>query len=114
MTRQEFQSKETNMAELATLLRGPILRAAIEVVKGEGVGFIPQPIPAVDYQAQVAVSGAHMVGWMRAVRALETLTIKNAPIGIMPFKEAQFEDAALRRMREAGLYSEEEIRKIKP
>ena len=58
------------MVELATLLRSPVLHAAIEIVRAEGIAQIPEPITGVDYSAQMAVAGAYSCGWIKAIRAL--------------------------------------------
>jgi hypothetical protein len=113
MNRAEFQSKEANMAELAMILRTPVFNAALEVIKGESLGYLPDPIPGVDYGAQVAALGAQAIGWTRAIHALETLVINPRPLTGRPI-EQQFDDAARRRMRAAGLYTDEEISTIEP
>lgn len=108
ITRAEFQLHEDNMAHLADVLRDPIVRLAIEVVKNEGMPMLPDPVPGVDYGAQTAAMGAHLTGWSRAIRALETLPLRiNMPERI-PI-EKQFDLAARRRMRASGIYSENEI-----
>jgi hypothetical protein len=102
------------MSELATMFRSPVLHAAIEIVKTESLTHLPDPVPGVDYQAQVAAAGAYTVGWTRAIRALESLTLKPLSAGVRMSIEKQFDDAARRRMREAGIYTESEIQSIKP
>lgn len=112
MTRAEFQGVEENMAHLAELLRDPIMRAALEVIRNEGYPALPDPIPGVDYQAQTAAMGGFACGWNRALKALETLPLhrinmpKRVPI------EKHFDAAARQRMTASGIYSEHELEDI--
>jgi hypothetical protein len=112
MNRMEFQMQEASMAELAGLLRSPVLSTAIAIVKAEAVTSLPDPIPGVDYGAQVSAHGAQMIGWVRAIRALELLAVPPTHATGRMFIERQFDSAARRKMREAGVYTEEEIDKI--
>ena len=68
--------KEANMAELASMLRTPVFRAALEVIKEESLTYLPDPMPGVDYRAHVAALGAQAIGWARAIHALESLAIR--------------------------------------
>lgn len=112
INRMAFQMQEGSMAELASLLRNPVLSTAIEIVKAEAVTSLPDPIPGVDYGAQVSAHGAQMAGWLRAIRALELLAMPPVQSTGRQFIERQFDSAARRKMREAGVYTEEEISKI--
>jgi hypothetical protein len=114
MKRAEFQSNEQNMSQLDEMLRSPVMRAAFEVVKGESVG-LPDPSPGVDYQSQVAISGAYTVGSFKALEKLESLaraptTLGNASSALN--KQSQFDGAARERLRAQGIYSEAEISDI--
>jgi hypothetical protein len=112
MKRQEFQKSEQNMADLNELLRHPIMRTAIEIVKAESVG-LPDPIPGVDYESQVAACGAFTAGAFRAFDKLESLCRPSGIlIGNLPRQE-QYDDAAKARMREAGIYTDKEINELK-
>lgn len=99
------------MATLAELLHHPIMKVAIEIAKAESVG-LPDPIPGVDYGDQVAVCGAFTAGAFRMIDRLESLC---RPSGIsisnMP-RQNQYDDAAKARMREAGIYTDNEIDSI--
>jgi hypothetical protein len=115
MTRAEFMSSEGNMALLNDILRDPIFKAALDIVKAEAYGPLPDPVPGVSYEAQVAASGAQAIGWMRAIRALESLS-RPLPIPAataVRFQQPQFVEPAKERMRKAGLYSEKEINELK-
>ena len=112
MRRSEFQKSEQDMATLNELLRHPIMKAAIEIVKAESVG-LPDPIPGVDYQSHVAASGAFTAGAFRAFEKLESLC---RPAGIalsnLP-PQTQYADAAKARMRGQGIYTDKEIEEIR-
>jgi hypothetical protein len=113
MKRSEFQKSEQNMADLNELLRHPIMRTAIEIVKAESVG-LPDPIPGVDYESQVAACGAFTAGAFRAFEKLESLCY--GPMGIAPGsmpRQTQYDDAAKARMREQGIYTDKEIEELK-
>jgi hypothetical protein len=107
MKRSDFQQSEEFMASLTEILRTPVMRAAIEVIKAESVG-LPDPTPGVDYQQQVAVCGAYTAGAFRAFDKLESLARPPSTPSILP-RGNQFDDAARERMRAAGIYSEKEI-----
>jgi hypothetical protein len=113
MKRNEFQKSEQNMADLNELLRTPVMRTAIEIVKSESVG-LPDPIPGVDYEAQVAACGAYTAGAFRAFDKLESLCrpVVN-PLSNPPSGQNQYDAAAKAKMREAGLYSDKEIAEIR-
>src|SRR4029077_3580255 len=114
MKRAEFQSNEQNMSQLDEMLRSSVMRAAFEVVKGESVG-LPDPSPGVDYQSQVAISGAYTVGSFKALEKRESLA-RPATLGNVAnvlTKQAQFDGAARERLRSQGVYSEAEIDDIK-
>jgi hypothetical protein len=114
MKRAEFQSNEQNMSQLDEMLRSSVMRAAFEVIKGESVG-LPDPAPGVDYQSQVAISGAYTVGAFRMLEKLESLT-RPATLGNVASvlnKQTQFDGAARERLRSQGIYSEAEIEDIK-
>jgi hypothetical protein len=111
MRRTEFQKSEQNMADLNELLRHPIMKAAIEIVKAESVG-LPDPIPGVDYQSQVAACGAFTAGAFRAFEKLESLCRPGISVANRPLHE-QYADAAKAKMREAGLYTDKEIEELK-
>jgi hypothetical protein len=114
MKRAEFQSNEQNMSSLDEMLRSPVMRAAFEVVRGESVG-LPDAAPGVDYQAQVAVSGAYTAGAFRVLEKLESLA-RPATLGNVASvlnKQVQFDEAARERLRTQGIYSEAEIDDIK-
>ena len=100
------------MADLNELLHTPIMRMAIEIVKSESVG-LPDPIPGVNYESQVAACGAYTAGAFRAFDKLESLCrpIVN-PLTNMP-AQAQYDAAAKAKMREAGIYSDKEIEEIR-
>lgn len=101
------------MADLADLLRNPVMRAALEIVKAESVG-LPDPIPGIDYQSQVAVCGAFTAGAFRALERLESLTRPaGVPSASLP-RQPQYADAAKARMREQAIYTEKEISDIAP
>ena len=113
MRRAEFQANEQNMSSLDEMLRSPVMRAALEVVKGESVG-LPDPAAGVDYQAQVAISGAYTVGAFRVLEKLESLA-RPATLGNVAStlnKQAQFDGAARERLRAQGIYPEAEINDI--
>jgi hypothetical protein len=113
MRRSEFQKSETNMTGLNELLRNPIMRIAIEIVKTESVGM-PDPIPGVNYESQVAACGAYTAGAFRAFDKLESLCRPAVnPLTNMPI-QAQYDAAAKAKMREDGLYSDKEIEEIQP
>lgn len=107
MKRTDFQNSEEFMASLTEILRTPVMRTAIEIVKAESVG-LPDPVPGVDYQQQVAVCGAYTAGAFRAFDKLESLTRAPSTPSIMP-RQNQFGDAARERMRAAGIYTDKEI-----
>jgi hypothetical protein len=114
MNRQEFMANEANMSQLADMLKSPVLKVAIEIVRTEGVANMPDPIPGVDFTAQLGAAGSHAVGWARALKALESLSrpVVSGPASLR-FSEQQFSEAAKERMRRAGIYSDKEIEKIK-
>lgn len=113
MRRNEFQKSEQNMADLNELLRTPVMRMAIEIVKSESVGM-PDPIPGVDYESQVAACGAYTAGAFRAFDKLESLCRPTVnPLTNMPV-QAQYDAAAKANMRKQGLYSDKEIEEIQP
>ena len=96
------------MAELDALLRHPIMRLAIEIAKAESVG-LPDPIPGVNYESQVAACGAFTAGAFRMIDRLESLCRPaTLPVASMP-RQNQYEDAAKAKMREAGTYTDSEI-----
>jgi len=100
------------MADLADLLRQPVMIRAFEIVKAESVG-LPDPIPGIDYQQHVAVCGAFTAGAFRALERLESLT---RPVGIAPGnlpRQTQYDAAAKERMRGQGLYSDKQIEEIR-
>lgn len=107
MRRSDFQKSEEFMSQLSEILRTPVMQAAIEIVKNESVG-LPDPLPGVDYQQQVAVCGAFSAGSFRALEKLESLTRAPTSPSVLP-RQTQFDDAARDRMRAAGIYSEKEI-----
>jgi hypothetical protein len=108
MTRAEFQKSEQNMADLIEILRTPVMRLAIEIVKSESVG-LPEAIPGVSFQAQVATVGAFTAGVFRAFSRLESLSRPNVvPSSTLP-RQTQYDDAARARMRAAGIYTDQEI-----
>ena len=111
MKRSDFQKSEQFMGELSEILRTPVMRAAIEIVRNESVG-LPDPVPGVDYQQQVAVCGAFTAGSFRVLEKLESLARAPTTPSILP-RTNQFDDAAKDRMRAAGVYSEEEINDLK-
>jgi hypothetical protein len=115
MNRQEFMAAEANMSQLADILNHPVLRTAIEIVRAEGVANLPEPIPGVDFTAQLGAAGSQAVGWARALKALESLSrppVNPGPASLR-FSEQQFSEPAKERMRRAGIYTNEEIEKIK-
>ena len=99
------------MAELAELLRNPLLNAALEIVRNEGMPSLPEPVPGVDYGAQTAAMGAFITGWSRALRSLESLTRLTIVPGHFP-SQRQFDEPARQRMRAGGIYTEKEIEEI--
>ena len=100
------------MATLTELLRHPIMKVAIEIVKAESVG-LPDPIPGVDYGDQVAVCGAFTAGAFRVFDKLESLCRPaGLAIGGLPRQE-QYDDAAKARMREQGIYTDKEIEELR-
>ena len=100
------------MAELDALLRNPIMRLAIEIVKTESVG-LPDPIPGVDYESQVAACGAFTAGAFRAFDKLESLCHPAGVwVGNMPRQE-QYVDSAKAKMRGQGIYTDKEIEELK-
>lgn len=108
MRRSEFQKSEQDMATLSEILRHPVMKAALDIVRAESVG-LPDPIPGVDYQAQVSVCGAFTAGAFRTIERLESLCLPSTiPAGSMP-RQNQYEDAAKVKMREQGLYTDAEI-----
>jgi len=108
MKRIDFHKNEQFMAELAELLRTPVLAAAIEIVKTESVG-LPDAVPGVEYQTQVAVAGAFTAGIFKAFERLESLARPlTIGTGVLP-RQNQYDDAAKARMRAAGVYTEAEI-----
>jgi hypothetical protein len=112
MKRSEFQRSEQNMADLNELLRQPVMRLAIEIVKSESVG-LPDPIPGVDYEAHVAACGAFTAGAFRAFDKLESLCRPPPTVlGNLP-NQAQYDAAAKAKMREQGLYTDKEIEEIR-
>ena len=115
MRRAEFQANEQNMSQLDEMLRSPVMRSAFEVVKGESIG-LPDPSPGVDYQSQVAISGAYTVGSFKALEKLESLARPATTLGNVSSvltKQAQFDGAARERLRAQGTYSQAEIDEIK-
>ena len=112
MKRIDFQKSEQDMATLAEILRHPIMRVAIEIVKAESVG-LPDPIAGVDYADHVAVCGAFTAGAFRAFEKLESLTRPPGMfVGNMPAKQDLYANAAKEKMREQRVYTDEEIDKI--
>jgi hypothetical protein len=107
MKRSDFQASEEFMASLSDILKLPVMRAAIEIIKAESVG-LPDPTPGVDYQQQVAVCGAYTAGAFRAFEKLESLCRPPTTSSIMP-RQTQFDEAARERMRSAGIYTDKEI-----
>jgi hypothetical protein len=112
MRRNEFQKSEQNMTDLNELLRQPIMRIAIEIVKSESVG-LPDPIPGVNYEAQVAACGAYTAGAFRAFDKLESLCRPVVNPLSNPPGQTQYDAAARAKMREAGIYSDKEIAEIR-
>lgn len=110
MKRSDFQKSEEYMAQLSEILRTPVMRAAIEIVKNESVG-LPDPVPGISYQEQVAVCGAYTAGAFKAFDKLESLTrpatMQNTP------RPTPYDDAALDRMRAQGIYTDKEIAELK-
>jgi hypothetical protein len=113
--RAEFQANEQNMSQLDELLRSPVMRAAFEVIRAESV-MLPDPVPGVDYQSQVAISGAYTAGAFFALEKLESLARPHAMTNVSSIlnKQAQFDQAARERLRAHGIYSEAEIGSIVP
>jgi hypothetical protein len=108
ITRAEFQGAEENMSQLAELLRNSILKTALDIVRAEGFPALPEPVPGVDYGAQVAAHGAYVTGWSRALNRLESLSRPMVmPSRIPPGR--QYNEEARRRMAASGLYNEEEL-----
>ena len=111
MRRAEFQKSEQSMSTLDELLRHPIMQIAIGIVKSESVG-LPDPIPGVSYESQVAACGAFTAGAFRAFDRLESLC---NPTLISPAnfpRHDQYVTAAKAKMREQGIYTEKEINEI--
>ena len=92
-------------------MRTPVLFAAIAIVKSESVS-LPEPIPTVDYQTQVAVAGAFTAGIFRAFERLESLARPAMAMAAGMPRQGQYDDAAKERMRAAGIYTDEEIAKL--
>ena len=112
MNRAEFQKSESNMAELNALLRHPIMRLAIEIVKSESVG-LPDPIPGVNYESQVATCGAFTAGAFKVFEKLERLCYPAGTwVGNMPPQNQQYADAAKEKMRGQGIYTDKEIEEL--
>jgi hypothetical protein len=107
MKRSDFQASEEFMASLSDILKLPVMRAAIEIIKAESVG-LPDPTPGVDYQQQVAVCGAYTAGAFRAFEKLESLCRPPTTPSIMP-RQAQYVEQGKERMRAAGIYTDKEI-----
>src|SRR4029077_5279177 len=113
MKRYEFQKSQENMASLSELLRHPLMRIAIEIVKTESVG-LPDPIPGVSYESQVAACGAFTAGAFRAFDRLESLC---NPVGVPPAsvpRTTKYDDAAKARMKAQAIYSDKDIEDIVP
>ena len=112
MRRKEFQQSEQDMATLTEILRHPIMKIALEIVRAESVG-LPDPIPGIDYQAQVAVCGAFTAGAFRTIERLESLCLPaGVPVSSLPRQE-QYKDSAKDKMREQGLYTDAEINDLR-
>ena len=112
-TREDFQKTEVFRSTLAEVLRLPAISVAIDIVRREGAKPLPQPIPGVDYGAQVAAHGAQYVGWCDALKAIESLV--DSPN--MQFKgsknnENLYFDEAVTRVAASKLYTEDEIKQF--
>lgn len=113
MTRADFISQEENVAQLAELLRNPILKVALEIVKSEGFPSLPEAMPGVSYGDQVAAHGAFVTGWAKALRRLEALSIPvSKPMSSIMPNSRLYNEVARRRMVASGQYSQEEIDEI--
>ena len=114
MNRHDFVSQEGNTAQLAELLRNPVLKTALEIIKSEGFPSLPEPMPGVSYGDQVAAHGAFVTGWAKALKRLESLSI---PMGVPPssvFPNAQlYNEVARRRMMASGQFTEEDLEEFK-
>src|SRR5580765_4557258 len=108
MKRADFQGSEEFMASLNEILRTPVTRAAIEIVKNESVG-LPDAQPGIDFQQHVAICGAYTAGVFRAFDKLESLArpVTFAPHTVPP--QTQYAEQAKERMRSAGVYTDKEI-----
>lgn len=111
MRRSDFQRNEEFMAGLSEILRAPIMSAAIEIVKAESVR-VPDPMPGVEYQAQMAMAGAFTAGVFRAFDRLESLCHPLAMDSMQLPRQTQYDAAGKARMRAAGIYTDEEISKL--
>jgi hypothetical protein len=74
MTREEFQNSEELRAQLDAILKFPIMEHVFEVVRKMGLKPAPQPIPGVDYGAQMASHGAQLLAWNECLEAFKLLT----------------------------------------
>lgn len=115
MTRAEFQSSEPMMAQLDEVLRFPIVKNALEIVRAEGANVsLPVPISGVDYAAQVAAVGARTIGWADAIKALCSLSRK--PLALQQHKpndqNSMYLDEARKRVVASGIYTEEELKEL--
>ena len=108
MKRADFQKSEEYMQQLSEILRTPVMRAAIEIVKNESVG-LPDPLPGVDYQQQVAVCGAYTAGAFKVIDKLESLARPPAQPQNAISRQTQYDDGAKQRLRSAGIYTDKEI-----
>ena len=80
------------------------MRMAIEIVKSESVG-LPDPIPGVDYEAQVAACGAYTAGAFRAFDKLESLCRPTVnPLTNMPAKLSMMPPPRRRCAKHGHLY----------